>query len=92
MTVSLPLAKTPSPQPISVVSKQGFPLNEEKMVWNVRKLTELPYCLAKCGRTEELKELLTDHTWLSACVSTMPCADIINWFSHVIPVVPLGRY
>ncbi len=67
-------------------------LNEEKQLWNVRKLTELPHCLARCQRTDELKQLLTDYSWLKACVRTMPCADIINWFSDVIPVVPLGRY
>lgn len=67
-------------------------LNEEKQLWNIRKLTELPYCLARCQRTGELKQLLTDYSWLKACVRTMPCADIINWFSDVIPVVPLGRY
>ena len=67
-------------------------LNEEKQLWNVRKLTERPHCLARCQRTGELKQLLTDYSWLKACVRTVPCADIINWFSDVIPVVPLGRY
>lgn len=77
---------------MSVVAKQPLILNEEKKIWNVRKLTELPYCLARCGRTDKLKHLLTDYKWLNACLQSMPCPDIINWFSDVIPVVPLGRY
>ena len=72
-------------------AEQPLMLNEEKQLWNVRKLTELPYCLARCQRTDELKQLLTDYSWLKACIRTMPCADIVNWFSDVIPVVPLGR-
>ena len=74
-----------------VYAEQPLMLNEEKQILNVRKLTELPYCLVKCQRMDELKQLLTDYSWLKACIRTMPCADIINWFSDVIPVVPLER-
>ena len=86
----LPVLCTNTGSPL-VNAKQPILLNEEKNLWTVRKLTELPYCLARCGRIDELKELLTNYSWLDACVRTMPCADIINWFSDVIPVVPLGR-
>ena len=81
-----------TPPLMSVAVKQPVMLNEEEKLWNIRKLTELPYCLARCGKMDKLKQLLTNYEWLNACIHTMPCADIINWFSDVIPVVPLGRY
>jgi len=83
------LAVPPKPQSID---NQPLLLNEESQLYNIRKLTELPYCLARCKREKELKELLTDYDWLKASILTTSCADVISTFLPVLPVVPLGRY
>lgn len=80
-----------SPKPQSI-DNQPLLLNEESQLYNIRKLTELPYCLARCKREKELKELLTDYDWLKASILTTSCADVISTFLPVLPVVPLGRY
>lgn len=67
-------------------------LNSEQQMYNVRKLVELPNSLARCGRLDELQSLLTDYNWLKASVHTMSCADLIEYYSTILPVVPLARY
>ena len=64
---------------------------DSQLLYNVRKLVQLPHCLFGAGRVEELKRLLTDYEWLKASVQTMPCADVVSLFTPIIPVVPLGR-
>lgn len=66
-------------------------LDVEKGRYNVRKLTELPFCLAKSGRKQELQNLLTDYSWLKAKIHTSSCSDVVEEFSAVLPVVPLQR-
>lgn len=74
------------------IDHQPLVLNEEQALYNIRKLTELPHCLANSGRNEALKELLTDYQWLKACILSLPCKDIIHDFTPVIPTVPICRY
>ncbi len=66
-------------------------LNEERQIYNTRKLSELPFCLARSGRLRELQDLLTDYHWLKGKIATSSCADVVEEFSAVLPVVPLNR-
>ena len=75
-----------------LIDHQPLVLNEKQALYNIRKLTELPHCLANSGRNEALKELLTDYQWLKACILSLPCKDIIHDFTPVIPTVPICRY
>ena len=84
-----------NPEEDTVLSIADQPLilnEEEEPLYNVRKLVELPFCLAACGKHNELRDLLVDFNWLKACVNTTSCADIVSDFLPVLPVVPLGRY
>ena len=40
---------------------------------------------------KELQALLTDYRWLKGKIATSSCADIVEEFSAVLPVVPLNR-
>ena len=40
---------------------------------------------------KELQGLLTDYHWLKGKVATSSCADAVEEFSAVLPVVPLNR-
>ena len=73
---------------------QPLLLNTDPVKFNIRKLTELPYALAKCGQNahQTLIELLLDYQWLKACALSLPCRDILHDFTPVIPPVPIGRY
>lgn len=83
--------KPRSPTPV-MISQQPLMLNSEQQLYNVRKLVELPNSLAKCGRLEELRNFLMDYNWLKASVHIMSCAELIECFSTILPIVPLGRY
>ena len=74
------------------IADQPILLNKEEPLYNTRKLVELPFCLAACGKQDELRELLINFDWLKACVNATSCADVVSDFIHVLPVVPLGRY
>lgn len=80
-----------SPVPPVCVDNRSLLLSEESQIYNIRKLKELPYCLAKCGRNEELKHLLLDYDWVKACTSAISCADLISDFDLVVPVVSFGK-
>ena len=80
-----------SPVPPPSIDNQPLFLNEESQLYNIRKLVELPYSLARCGRHEELKKLLTNFNWLKACIWTTSCTDIVSNFVPILPVVPVGR-
>ena len=80
------------PPKLQSIDNQPLLLNKETQLYNIRKLTELPYCLAGSKRDKELKELLTNYDWLKASILTTSCADVISTFLPVLPVVPLGRY
>ena len=76
------------------MENQPLLLNADPVKFNIRKLTELPYALAKCGQNayQTLTELLLDYQWLKTCVLSLPCRDILHDFTPVIPPVPIGRY
>ena len=40
---------------------------------------------------KELQDLLTDYRWLKGKIATSSCADVVEEFSAVLPVVPLNR-
>lgn len=63
----------------------------EKELYNTRKLMELPLCLSRSGRREELCALLTDYSWIKGRICTSSCADLVEDFSAIVPVVPLQR-
>lgn len=75
------------------VDSQPLVLNEHSQHFNIRKLTELPHALSKSGRYayEALTELLLDYKWLKACILSLPCHDVLQDFTPVIPTVPIGR-
>ncbi len=66
-------------------------LNEESQLYNIRKLKELPYCLANCSRYADLENLLLTYEYIKACIHATSCADLITDINRVVPVVPLGR-
>ena len=76
---------------VHCIDNQPLLLDEDSPLYNVRKVTELPHCLAGCKRDEELRELLTDYDWLKASILTTSCEDVISTFHPVLPIVPLGR-
>lgn len=65
--------------------------NVERGLYNARKLSELPHCLASSGRRQELRDLLTDYDWIKGKICTSSCADLVEDFATVLPVVPLQR-
>ncbi len=75
----------------SEVSSQPLFLDTEKNIYNVRKLSELPFCLAKSGRRSELHNLLTNYHWLKGRIYTSSCAEVVEDFAAVLPVVPIQR-
>lgn len=75
----------------SAAFSQPLLLCTEKELYNVRKLMELPLCLERCGRRQELEGLLTDYSWIKGKILTSSCADLVKEFSAVLPVVPLQR-
>ena len=83
-------ASTPLPK-VHHIDNQPLLLDEDSQLYNARKVTELPHCLAGCKRDEELRELLTDYNWLKASILTTSCEDVISTFHPVLPIVPLGR-
>ncbi len=66
-------------------------LDAGKTKYNIRKLIELPHCLQRSGRMEESRELLFSYAWLKAKLTSLSCSELIEDFSAVCPVVPLGR-
>ena len=56
--------------------------------FNYRKLTELPWNLAKSGRTAELEEhLLSDYEWLLTKLRATSISAVIADFAYVVPSI-----
>lgn len=80
-----------SPAKHCIVNPQPLLLSPEKGLYNARKLSELPHCLARSGRRQELQELLTEYDWIKGKILTSSCADLVEDFASVLPVIPLQR-
>ena len=61
--------------------------NEEDFIYNHRKLSELPYCLAKLGNLKELQEVVCDWKWMMSKIAAMTCEDYVGDFAPLVPTV-----
>ena len=62
-------------------------LNTDSLIYNHRKLSELPYCLAKLGNMKELQEVLCDWEWMMSKIAAMTCEDYVTDFAPLVPTV-----
>jgi len=62
-------------------------LNKENLIYNHRKLSELPHCLAKLGKSKELQELVCDWEWITGKITAMTCEDYVADFAPLVPTV-----
>jgi WD40 repeat protein len=66
-----------------------YDANEESVVFNKRKLAELPYHLVKSKQLNELKEtVLCNYNFLFAKLRGMPCSLVMDDFRMAVNVFP----
>jgi hypothetical protein len=62
--------------------------DETNILFNLRKLSELPWHLAKAGRFEELKtQILTDLNWLQTKLQATSLSAVMADFEYIVPIV-----
>lgn len=75
--------------PCSLINNQPLMLNRDSdtVIYNHRKLNELPYCLAKLGNMKELQEVVCDWEWMMSKIAAMTCEDYVADFAPLVPTV-----
>ena len=71
----------------SLINNQPLMLNKERLIYNHRKLSELPYCLGKLGNMKELQEVVCDWDWMMSKIAAMTCEDYVADFASLVPTV-----
>jgi len=69
------------------INKHPLMLNKELYIYNHRKLSELPYCLAKLGNMKELQQVVCDWEWMMSKIAATTCEDYVADFAPLVPTV-----
>ena len=72
--------------PCCVINNQPLIFNKEDL-YNHRKLSELPYSLAKLGNLKELQEVVCEWEWMMSKIAAMTCEDYVADFAPLVPTV-----
>ena len=62
-------------------------LKKDDPIYNHRKLSELPYCLAKLDKLQELQEVVCDWDWMICKIAATTCEDYVADFAPLVPTV-----
>lgn len=73
--------------PCCLINDQPLMFDKKNLIYNHRKLSELPYCLARFGNLKELQEVVCDWEWMMAKIGAMTCEDYVVDFAPLVPTV-----
>ena len=70
-----------------LINKHPLMLNKECLIYNHRKLSELPYCLAKLGCMKGLQQVVCDWEWMMSKIAATTCEDYVADLAPLVPIV-----